>query len=75
MIVRFEFYSSKIPVGNDRYPDKYHKYDSLTRAIQGMCRHIESYEKKGFRIEMCRAYLVGEGFPFEIIYPHTFDNK
>ncbi len=75
MKIRFEFYSTKVPAGNDKYPDKIHQYSTLTRAIQGMCRHIEAYENKGFRVEMCRAYIVGEDYPFEILYPHSFDAR
>lgn len=73
MKIRFEFYSSKVPVGNDKYPDKFYQYSTLTRAIQGMCRRIEAYENKGCRVEMCRAYVVGYDVPFEIIYPHSFE--
>ena len=79
MRFRFEYFTSKSGDPYYRIELKTRRYDSLTRAIQVLCRGVESLENKpdagGFRyrIECAKLYVDGEFSPVEIIYPHSLD--
>lgn len=78
MIYRFEYYVNKRGESCDRVRLKIHKYQLLTRAIQALCRGVESLEKvnddgAALRIECAKLFVDGSDYPVEILYPHSLD--